>query len=122
MSFDPDFWSLMPDTLRIEPWAGQDTYGAAVYGPPADFPCRVSGKAVSLRKSGGSDRTPIFDIWACTGDTFISNSDRVTILGNDPRWSQEGKILLFAVGQYTDDGGMHHTKLQCGFMYHRQGQ
>lgn len=122
MSFEHEFEDLFPNRVSIEPWAGQDTYGAPVYGAARTFPCRVSGKALALRRPTEEGKTPIFDIWLNAGDVMISDLDRVTIVGTDTRWSGQGTLVLFAVGVYTDPDGVHHTKLQCGWMYHRQGQ
>lgn len=122
MTLELEFLEMMDAVLQIEPCQGFNSHGEPIPGTPYEVPCRVSGKAIALRKGTTADKTPIFDVWAVTGGHYISLDDRITVIGADPRWTRQGRLVLFAVGQYTDDDGIHHTKLQCGWQYHRQGQ
>lgn len=121
MSFDPQFYTMFSEQLKVTPVTGRDKYNNPVTGTPWTVPCRVAGKGIALRRKDGDDETPIFDLWALTNGRDISHDDQLEIIGTNPQWKQ-GRMILFAIGNYTDDHGTHHTKLQCGWMYHRQGQ
>jgi hypothetical protein len=43
------------------------------------------------------------------------------VLPEDEAWIDRTPEI-FALGRMTDEDGHHHTKIQCGWMYHRQGQ
>jgi len=132
MSFEPEFLSMMPFTVTVEPFTGMDRNNEPEYnGIPISFRARIVGKVISLRRSAQEDATPVFDVYLGgiieanghiipVGNILITTNDRLTLPSNQG-WVDETPII-FAVAHATDEEGHHHVKLQCGFMYHRQGQ
>jgi len=120
MAFESEFLSMMPHTVTVAPFVSRDKNGVPTYGTPRTFRARVTGKVLSLRRSDRADSTVVFDVYVQAGNTVITADDLLTLDG-DPAWV-DGTPILFAVSRSTDDDGHHHVKLQCGWMYHRQGQ
>jgi len=119
--FESEFLTMMPHSVTIFPRSGYTDSGLpshSVTGKP--YPCRIVGKNLSLRRSTVQDMTVVFDIFLDSGDDVIGLEDKVE-LPLDGAWLNRYP-LLFAVYRATDEDGHHHTKLQCGWMYHRQGQ
>lgn len=121
MSFEADFLNLMKDTVTIAPWTGvMDRDNRPTHGAPVSYRARIVGKAIALRQVFGEQVTPIFDVYVNSGGVLITIHDLLT-LPADVAWIDHTPVI-FAVGNYTDENSLHHVKLQCGWMYHRQGQ
>lgn len=131
MSFEAEFLDFMPFTVAVAPFIGLDRNNEASYGADVNYRARIVGKVISLRRSEKEDATPVFDVYlggivnldgsiTPVGNTLFTTNDKVTLPVNQG-WVDETPII-FAVARATDDEGHHHVKLQCGFMYHRQGQ
>lgn len=124
MSFDLSFLELMPHTLGVEHWDGVSYDGQ---GRPSNFAasvgyrCRISGKAVALRRFTDEQEGIIYDIWLYNHDSAVfRQEDRLTFPVSF-MFRQE-RPQIFTVGTFTDEDSQHHVKLQCGWQYHRQGQ
>lgn len=115
-----EFLELMPHTVMISPFLGRDFDGVDQFGDPVEYRARIAGKGIALRRRSDEDDTVIFDVYIDAGDNIIRTEDKIE-LPPDAAWIDETP-LIFSVGRYTDDRGVHHTKIQCGYMYHRQGQ
>lgn len=121
MSFEKEFHELMPHSIIIEPYTGESFRGVKTYGPPKPYEhCRIVGKGLSLRTTAQEQDTVVFDIYVDAGTDVIKIEDRLT-LPADQAWLDQTPEI-FAVARETDEDGHHHTKIQCGWMYHRQGQ
>lgn len=120
MAFEAEFLTMMPHTVTVEPFLGVDRFNAPSYGPAAIFRARIVGKVISLRRSEKEDASGIFDVYLDAGASVFTVDDRLT-LPADAAWV-DATPIIFAVARATDESGHHHVKLQCGFMYHRQGQ
>lgn len=122
MSFEREFLTMMPETVRIAPYTGRNEYGKPQYGAFVTYRARVSGKLISLRRSNEDQITTIFDVWIdiTEAQPVLSVEDKLE-LPNDPQFGDRYPVI-FAVARQTDEDGHHHVKLQCGWMYHRQGQ
>lgn len=128
--FEREFLSMMPHTVTVTPFVALDRNNTPSYGDAVTFRARIVGKIISLRRADKEDSTPVFDVYLggiVTGTTItpvgnvkITTNDLLT-LPADVAWVDQTPII-FAVARATDEGGHHHIKLQCGFMYHRQGQ
>lgn len=118
--FEAEFLTMMPDTVTIEPCIGRDTYNKKVYGSAVSYRARIVGKAIGLRREGSEDGTVVYDVYIDSNGYFITPEDRLT-LPTTGGWVDRVPVI-FAVAHYTDEDGRHHTKVQCGWMYHRQGQ
>jgi len=125
MSFEEDFLELMPDVVGIQAYMGEDHHGDPLpYGPMTAFRCRIVGKGLSLRRTASEDDTVIYDIYLdVREDPFRTfTTDDKVILPPNQGFPDETPVI-FSVGRYPDeDSRPHHVKLQCGWMYHRQGQ
>ena len=115
-----EFLEMMPHRVKISPYLGDDFNGDPQFGQPTEYQCRIVGKGIALRRRSDEDDTVIYDIYLDAGDDVIKTEDKIE-LPPDAAWIDQTP-LIFAVGRYTDDEGIHHTKVQCGYMYHRQGQ
>lgn len=121
MPFESEFLEMMPHQVEVHSWLGQDFQGIDTYAVPhATYQCRIVGKGIALRRKEGEEDTVIFDIYADTGGAVVKIEDKI-VLPADEAWIDQTP-LIFAIGRYTDEFGHHHTKIQCGWMYHRQGQ
>ncbi len=130
MAFESEFLSMMPYTVTVEPYVGYDRDNVATFGTAVTFRARIVGKVISLRRSDKEDATPVFDVYLGgivqgnsvipVGNILMTTNDRLTLPVNQG-WVDETPVI-FAVARSTDEEGHHHVKLQCGFMYHRQGQ
>lgn len=121
MSFEDEFLDMMPHFIEVNHWLGETFEGEQIYADaPVEYQCRVVGKGIALRTRFSSDHTVIFDIYVNAGNNVFNLNDQI-ILPDDDAW-MDRTPLLFAVGRYPDQDGHHHVKLQCGWMYHRQGQ
>lgn len=128
MSFEREFLEFMPHVVAVFAKTGTDRHGAAVHASTGvAYRCRISGKVVSLRRSDKEDVGSILDVWLGArvdelplGTSPITIADKVE-LPNESIWFDRYPVV-FAVGHYTDPQGLHNIKLQCGWMYHRQGQ
>jgi hypothetical protein len=117
-----EFLELMPDTITIVRWVSQNFYGGPSYDDahPRTYRCRIVGKGLSLRTHLAEDETVVYDVYVDAKDDIIQIKDKI-ILPPDPAW-QDQTPVIFSVGRYPDEHGQHHTKIQCGWQYHRQGQ
>ncbi|TXH10904.1 MAG: hypothetical protein E6R03_14905 [Hyphomicrobiaceae bacterium] len=126
MSFEREFELFMPDTVTIAPFVGRDHRNTRQYGTAKTYRARIVGKGIASRRMGTEDNTVIYDIYTSgvpIGETAMAAftvDDKVT-LPADIKW-EDTTPEIFAIGRYTDPDGMHHIKIQCGFIYHRQGQ
>jgi len=118
--FEPEFLSMMPHTVRISHQTGTDVYGNRTFGSTTSYRCRVVGKILSLRRGDREELTVVYDIYTDMGSDSMTVNDKVELDG-DPAWVDQTPEV-FAVSRVTDEDGHHHTKIQCGWMYHRQGQ
>jgi hypothetical protein len=122
MAFESEFLDLMPDTLEVQAWASESSDGVQTYSATVvSYRCRIVGKSLSLRRPLVEGDTMLYDAYVATGLGHIGLRDKIT-LPNDARFPDRFP-LLFAVAIYTDEtpGVVHHTKLQFGWTYHRQG-
>lgn len=133
MAFEPDLLELMPHVVRVQSFLGEDFRGEKSYGPEIKrYRSRIVGKGIALRTRAAEQDTVIYDIYigprilddgtldfTAVADPFRIE-DKLT-LPDDLAWSDQTPEI-FAVARETDEEGHHHTKIQCGWMYHRQGQ
>jgi hypothetical protein len=124
VAFESEFLTMMPHRLTVEHWDGvsmDDQGNASGFDDPVEYRCRISGKAVSVRRSTDEQEAIIYDIWLWNHDSAIfRQEDRITFPVTF-MFRQE-RPSIFTVGSFTDQDSQHHVKLQCGWMYHRQGQ
>jgi hypothetical protein len=119
---EADFLDMMPDRITVLRFTGVGFHGGKEYDEanPREYQCRIVGKGIALRRTETEDSALIVDIYADTGNDTLTLDDKIT-LPADPAWI-DSTPEIFSIGRYTDEEGQHHTKIQCGWMYHRQGQ
>jgi len=122
MAMEREFLEFMPYTVVVHRFLSMDFTGNKVYDTahPKSYRARIVGKGLSLRRHQGEEDTVVFDIYMDTGNDVIHMEDQI-ILPDDEVWIDQTPEI-FSVGRFPDDVGHHHTKIQCGWMYHRQGQ
>jgi hypothetical protein len=120
--FESEFLTMMPHTVTIYPRTGYTSNGIPSYAGSFGkaYQARIVGKNLSLRRTQTQEQTVVFDIYLNSGGDAIGLEDKVE-LPVDGAWLDRFP-KLFAVSRSTDEDGHHHTKLQCGWQYHRQGQ
>src|SRR5688500_13087605 len=121
MAFEHDFLDMMPHIIVVERWTGQDFHGTDEFEvEPYTYRCRIVGKGIALRRALSEDMTLIVDIYADTRGDRVQVQDKLTLPPDAALLDQTP--IIFSDGNFTDDDGFHHSKLHCGWMYHRQGQ
>ena len=135
MSFEPQFLDMMPHIIAHQRFVSRDFNNIPTYDVAGEqrYRCRITGKVLALRRHEREEDTVIFDVYVCPypldendkiqwdePEIVVGVEDKI-ILPDDQAWIDRTP-LLFAVGRLTDEDGHHHVKLQCGWMYHRQGQ
>lgn len=118
---EPDFLDLMPYVFAIARHLGTDFDGNSQYDPvPFTYRCRIVGKGLALRRQFSEELTVIVDIYFDPGNEEFTAKDQV-YLPPSQAFMDETPVI-FSIGRFPDDEGHHHVKIQCGWMYHRQGQ
>ncbi len=136
MAFEPDFLELMPHVIQVYGWLSENFHGDDDYETePREYRCRIVGKGLALRTKLSDQETVIYDIYVGprieeglpvldSQDDVFKLEDKI-VLPEDQAWIDRTPEI-FAIARLTDEGGApgahHHTKIQCGWMYHRQGQ
>lgn len=115
-----EFLTMMPHTVTIAPFTGRDLYGNLSHGAPVSYRCRIVGKVLALRRTVTEDQSVIFDIYLDAEGAVFSVNDQLILPADAAFVDQTPEI--FAIARVTDEDGHHHVKMQCGWMYHRQGQ
>jgi hypothetical protein len=123
MSFETDFLELMPHTVQLAPPTGRDQFNKASFGADVSYRARVVGKGMSLRTKTSVELTPLFTVYVDAGDDVITAEYRLTLPADLALQRPAGSAtpVIFTVSKLTDEDGNHHTVLNCGWMYHRQG-
>jgi hypothetical protein len=102
-----EFDDFFNETITIEPFIGQDSYGTPSYGASTSYPCRINGSQRQVIDTMGVIRVSKAKI-NLAGTPVIGPSDRLTLpSGFVP---QQPPILV--VNPLTDDVGLpHHTEI-----------
>ena len=101
-----DLAELYAETVSIEPWTGQDAFGASTYGASVVRAARVAGRSRLVRDAGGNERVSTVTAWLA-GAFGVTVKDRVTL---PVRFSPQ-KPPLIVVEQQSDENGAHHETL-----------
>ena len=124
MTLDPQLLALMPHTITLTAPTGKTAQGLPTYtgGVAVSYRARIVGMLMGLRKRDQIDGQQLFDIYTDLGNAPVTSQYKLT-LPSDTAWDSGSgaEPLIFTITRETDENGHHHTKLSCGFMYHRQG-
>lgn len=116
-----DFLDMMPYTVTLMAPTGKNAQGLPTYvgGVNVSMRARIVGPVQDLRTPKGSERAELYTVWVASV-TLIDADYKLTLPAAAP-WNSRTP-LIFSANLVTDERGMHHIKITCGFMYHRQGQ
>lgn len=122
MSFENEFLDMMPYTVTVKAPTGKNAQGQPTYAGAVALPyrARIVGPVTSLRHSTKTEIAELHTLWLNSGTVALNPTYQLTLPTASP-WLGRTPII-FSVNYVTDEFGMHHTKITCGFMYHRQGQ
>lgn len=101
---DQDLLSLMPHTVIIAPWTGQNAYGEPTYGAAVSYTARVQGKMRMMIDANGVERVSSVTVYVAT-TAAIGPKDKLTLPGG---WTPASPPII-AVQRVSDEHGDHHT-------------
>ncbi len=103
-----DWLNLMPDTISYQRVTGRDNYAQPTYGAAQSYPARVIYKTIRTTSiQSGQDVIAAGVVWLGAVLQPTDIDDKITLPdGTTP------KILNFE--RFTDESGVHHTKLLFG--------
>ena len=120
MAFDPELLELMPHTIQVAlPTGVRDFHGKPQYGTPKSYRALIEGKLLAIRQEREYVSGTIFSIYVDAGDDVITPECELTL--PDVTAFGNRKPMIFTVSKLMDEDGFHHTVINCGFEYHRQG-
>lgn len=90
------------DTVTIEPYAGQNSYGEATFGTAGNYPARVEMKSRRIAGTGGVEITARGRVLVATS-TVPSTRDRLTL----PSWAAPTQPTILDVQAQLGDGFDH---------------
>lgn len=101
-----EFLDMMPRSVSIQPYTGQNGDGEPTHGAVADYRARVEGRIRYITTVDGSDRVPVRRVYvAATGG--ITVKDKITLPdGTSPP--------IVAVAIVDDEAGPHHIVVETG--------
>jgi hypothetical protein len=103
-----DFLDLMPDTVTYQAVTSRDIYGKPSYGAASSYRARVIYKTMrTTSMTSGQEVLAAGCVWLAATLAPPDIDDRITLPnGGLP------KILNYE--RFTDEGGVHHTKVLFG--------
>jgi len=111
MSWDPALEQLMPDTITVEPFLGDDGFGGKLLGPPVSVRCKITGGGTQRQRLviAGQELSPRAVV-STAGPVVIDPRSELTLPARFlPR---KGQILR--VEAPSDEDGHHHTLVYVG--------
>lgn len=101
MSFDPEFFELMPFSVTYKPKATEDEYGDETYGDPVEIEhARIVTKRRFIRTASGDEREVNTSI--TTGGYFGVEENGLMILEDG------SEHVIQVVETFPDEEGPHH--------------
>lgn len=89
-----EFFSLMKQTVTVEPHTGRDSYGKPTYGAAVRRKCHISGKVRMIRTLNGADVLATQTVYMA--GPLLDPDDRVTL--------PTGRVApIVAIATYYDD-------------------
>jgi hypothetical protein len=100
---DAELLELMPDTVVLEPYLSQDSYGQATYGAASTYQAHIGGGGTRLgRNADGSEIVSNADIHLASV-VGVTVQDRITL---PARWSPRQPRIL-KVDLLSDENGAY---------------
>jgi hypothetical protein len=100
--------SLMADTIVLEPYASQNSYGEAAYGAASTIQCRCSGKIQMVTTARGEEKVSAVTVWlaTCPG---VTPRDRITLPARFIPLQPE----ILSVAKLSDESGAYAEVVYC---------
>lgn len=106
-----DFAELMPDTVLVEPWTGQDVTGNPSFGPAVTYQGYVAGQTKQIRTREGKVVVATKALYLLTlPATPLTPKDRVTL----PAGSIPLQPPILDVNPYSDALGAYAVVVDLG--------
>lgn len=106
MSDINEWLDLMPHTIIHTPQFSRTDYGKPVYAFPVSYRARVVFEEVNVRGDDGNIVVARGTVWI-NGTPFVKAEDKITLPdGTSPP--------VLNSTRYTDDQGIHHTRVYFG--------
>jgi hypothetical protein len=99
---DAELLELMPDTVVLEPYLSQDSYGQATYSAASTYQARVSGKVKKVTDANGSERVSMVTVYLASA-VGVTVQDRITL----PARFVPSQPKILAVGLLSDESGAY---------------
>ncbi len=112
MGLEPDFLSLVNDTLTIEPCTGQTVDGAPTYGASTSAPVCVQQARKVVFFADGKTEISTTQLFVMSTSVHIGMADRLSWAGMLPGSTEPPRIL--AIDHVNDEDGQHHVEVSCG--------
>lgn len=103
-----DFLDLMPDTVTYTPVASRDQYGKPTFGTARTYRARVVYKTIRTSSMvSGQETIAAGEVWLAGTLAPPDVDDKITLPnGATP--------IILNFERFTDDEGVHHTKILFG--------
>jgi hypothetical protein len=116
-----DFLTMFPHTVNIYRQTGVNKHGSPVHAAtPVAYRARITGKTLAVRRYLSEQDSVVFDVFVDAGTDIITHHDKLELPDNDVYVERYPEV--YAIDRVSDEDGAHHLKIQCGWVYHRQGQ
>lgn len=107
----------MPHTVSIRFRTGWETDGRPRYdNPPISYRARVVGKGLALREETGFELTNMMTVYLDVQEVLPVDCQLIL----PPEFAAAPPPVIFTMNYVTDEDGLHHVAIQCGWRYHGQ--
>ena len=108
MTLDPEFLTLMPDTVTVYPQSSLDKYGKRTWSASGtSYRCRIQSQTKLFRDPSGREVTIDGRVFLYGAPSDITTDHRLVLPdGSSP--------VLYVVNVANDETGAHHTVLEYG--------
>lgn len=104
ISVDPDLRALMPHTITLRPWAGQNEFGEPTFGAPVTIQARVEQAVRLVRAVDGQERVSMVTIYLASPTTIDPRSQITLPDGSAPP--------IMAITAIPDENGAYVTTIR----------
>lgn len=112
MSLEPELLQLLTETVVLERWTGQSTYGKPAFSGPTSYPARIELKSLIIRLKDGRQAAARGTVYV--GITNIADIPTVADLLTLPNTYIPRTPPILDVQTEQDETNLHHVKLIIG--------
>jgi hypothetical protein len=107
VSFDPEFLTMMPSTMRVFPFITFDTYGEPSYSTAAtNYRCRIEPDGQVVKDQLGKDI--VLNVTA-----YVASTSALNVLSNYILPDGSTGIVI-SISPVPDEDGIHHNVVRLG--------